>query len=47
MGVVLLEPEPRMEESGVVEAECDIDGRSDSSPEEMGEVEMGCRSGAL
>ena len=48
MGVVLLEPEPRTEESGVVEAECDIEGRSDSSPDEMGEVvESWCRSGAL
>lgn len=48
MGVVLLEPEPRTEESGVVEVECDMEGRSDSSPEEAGEVvEILCKSGAL
>lgn len=48
MGVLLLDPEPRTEESGVVVVECDMEGRSDSSPEEVGEaVEMGYRSGAL
>jgi len=39
--------EPRMELSGVVDAECDISGTSDSSPDEFADVEMGWRSGAL
>lgn len=45
--MVLLDPEPRTEESGVVEVECDIEGTSDSSPEETGDVATGKRSGAL
>lgn len=43
----MLDPEPRTEDSGVVVVECDMEGMSDSSPLETGDVEMGCRSGAL